>query len=338
MTWEGTPIGPPRPTEVVQVGGLPASSVRAPAVIFGVHNQVGTFDFRGLPSKCWPVKFDFFRPTFTGSTRQRCRPHGPPGAPARRQTRHCRCGFPIGATRGSPRPGRHRAGEPCCIPRIRANEQTRRIHQQPPRRRSGFGASAKSPPQRPEVPRLARTPCPPPRSALQAMPGVAQKEEGQLCTLLQAATSSTHSSLISSMPATGPAMPAVQPSLVVLTTADPPTSKLEPPPPPLFLLQNTTRISKTTRQMRQAGSNSRSSTAMLRWRRPTALRTMGATSGTQPASPCLGLWWGALPGPRTRNIHVNASTSGRVMSCAALRPRSRSRVSPMAPRPRSPPA
>ena len=64
------------------------------------------------------------------------------------------------------------------------------------------------------------------------MPGVAQKEEGQLCTLLQAATSSTHSSLISSMPATGPAMPAVQPSLVVLTTADPPTSKLHPPPNP----------------------------------------------------------------------------------------------------------
>ena len=53
-----------------------------------------------------------------------------------------------------------------------------------------------------------------------------------------------HSSSISSVPATGPAMPAIQPSMVVLTTADPPTSKLEPPPPPLFPLQNTTRVSR----------------------------------------------------------------------------------------------
>ena len=55
------------------------------------------------------------------------------------------------------------------------------------------------------------------------------------------ASSSARSPPTSSMPATGPAVPAVQPSMVVLTTADPPTSKLEPPPPPLFPLQNTTR-------------------------------------------------------------------------------------------------
>ena len=53
-----------------------------------------------------------------------------------------------------------------------------------------------------------------------------------------------HSSPISSVPATGPAMPAMQSSMVVLTTADPPTSKLEPPPPPPFPLQNTTRVSR----------------------------------------------------------------------------------------------
>ena len=53
------------------------------------------------------------------------------------------------------------------------------------------------------------------------------------------------SSPISSVPATGPATPAVQPSMAVLTTADPPTSKLEPPPPSLFPLQTpqeTTRV------------------------------------------------------------------------------------------------
>ena len=230
MTWEGTPLDPPRPTEVLQVGGS-ARFKRAghPSRFFG-------FRIRLEPSILLerPVKFDqsdrtFYRPDFTGPTPTRCRPHGPPGAPARRQTRRTRCGIPIGVTRGSPRPGRHRAGEPRLIPRIRANEQPRRINQQPPRRRSGLGGSAKSPPRRRGVPRLAGTPWPPPRPALQAMPGVAQPEEGQLCTLLQAwQPPPSHTSPISSMPAAGPAMPAVQPSLVVLTTADPPTSKLQP--------------------------------------------------------------------------------------------------------------
>ena len=68
-------------------------------------------------------------------------------------------------------------------------------------------------------------------------PGVAQPGEGQpLLPSGPAASSSARSPPTSSMPATGPAVPAIQPSMVVLTTADPPTSKLGPPPPPLFPL------------------------------------------------------------------------------------------------------
>ena len=64
-------------------------------------------------------------------------------------------------------------------------------------------------------------------------PGVAQPGEGQpLLPSGPAASSSARSPPISSMPATGPAVPAIQPSMVVLTTADPPTSKLGPPSPP----------------------------------------------------------------------------------------------------------
>ena len=63
-----------------------------------------------------------------------------------------------------------------------------------------------------------------------------------LCTLLQGwQPLPARSSPISYLPATGPAMPAVQPSMAVLTTADPPTSKLEPTPPPLFPSKPPTR-------------------------------------------------------------------------------------------------
>ena len=76
-------------------------------------------------------------------------------------------------------------------------------------------------------------------------PGVAQLERRDSLSPPQAGQPPpAHSSPISSVPATGPAMPAVQPSMVVLTTADPPTSKLEPPPPPLFPLPKTTRVSR----------------------------------------------------------------------------------------------
>ena len=77
-------------------------------------------------------------------------------------------------------------------------------------------------------------------------PGVAQPEEGQPLLYSPQARQPppAHSSPTSSMPATGLAVPAIQLSMVVLTTADPPTSKLGPPPPPLFPLPKTTRVSR----------------------------------------------------------------------------------------------
>ena len=136
MTWEGTPLDPPRPTEVLQVGGS-ARFKRA-----GHPSRFLGFRIRLEPSILLerPVKFDpsdrtFYRPDFTGPAPTRCRPHGSPGAPARRQTRRTRCGFPIGVIRGSPGPGRHRAGEPRLIPRIRANEQTDKPTASPPEKR-----------------------------------------------------------------------------------------------------------------------------------------------------------------------------------------------------------
>ena len=82
-----------------------------------------------------------------------------------------------------------------------------------------------------------------PAAALTAVaPGWPNGRRGTASAPLQARQPPpAHSSPISSVPATGPAMPAMQSSMVVLTTVDPPTSKLEPPPPPLFPLQNTTR-------------------------------------------------------------------------------------------------
>ena len=73
-------------------------------------------------------------------------------------------------------------------------------------------------------------------------PGVAQLERRDSLSPPQAGQPPpAHSSPISSVPATGPAMPAVQPSMVVLTTADPPTSKLEPP----FPLQHHQKTTKS---------------------------------------------------------------------------------------------